>query len=156
MRIIDDQQDRPLVREVRDEPIEAVQDTERRRGAVRWCVEENRRGQRGSAGEGGFTVRAIGRPKGRLEALTHNSKWVVRLEFGTASSEHGHLPVPRQAAGRLHQRGLSNPGPTLDDDRRACACAGGIERRSDPYQLGLALKQRLSERAAGFPAMSPR
>ncbi len=88
--------------------------------------------------------------------MTHNSKWVVRLELGTASSEHGHLPVPRQAAGRLDQRGLSNPGPTLDHDRRAGACARGIERRSDPHQLGLALKQRLSERAAGFPAMSPR
>ena len=139
---------RPLRGEVRAQPVQPVQDGERR--------VERRTGSPSRIAPGSPSTRAAtpGRPLEQLgalggaafaqrglEELAHDAEGEVALELGPARAQDARRAVvgggPR---GGQHRR-LADPGGSLDDHRRAPALARARDRRLDARKLAIALEQ---------------
>lgn len=113
VRIVDDQRDRPGLGNVGDEPLQAVQQADGRRGGRGDVVDRRLRMLGGAAQQ-----RPIGADS-RLERLTDHPEREVALELGAASVEH-RAPVERGAPTHgAQQGGLADPGGTLHEQRKA-------------------------------------
>jgi hypothetical protein len=149
--IVDAEHDEPVGGEVRAQPVEAVQDRERRVG---------RRRRRLAVPQGaGQTEHASGQPRralqqivalgGRglmqhgLEELAHHAEGEVALELGPPGSQEPRRAVLCPQPGGGEHRRLADPRRALDDHAatrsRACRC----DRRVDALKLSLALEEEV-------------
>ena len=143
MRVVDDEKERSLGREVRAEPVEAVEDRERGiDGRRRRAVGVRRPGEPEEAGRhSGAAVQQVGAlelgclGQQGLEELAHHAEGEVALELRPARAEHAHAALCGGGTCRGEQRGLADPGRPFDHEERPVARAGLGERRLDPREL---------------------
>ena len=129
VRVVDGEAERPERREVGAEPVEPVQDRERRvdprRGGVRVRTGQPEHA-RGDARRAAEQLRALaGRRLGerRLEELPRDPERELTLELGPARAQHAHPLAGRERARGREERRLPDPRRALDDDQRAAAGA---------------------------------
>jgi hypothetical protein len=148
MGIVEEEQQRPLLGEVRDQPVEAVEGREARVAAGgATAVEAEGRGRVGSN-----AVEELRAPRGRqvtqamLEELARGAKRKLALELGGAGRERRH-PAPGEGPRGPRQRRLADPGRALDQHHRSLSVEGAPDRLLDSGELRLALEQLWVPRA---------
>ena len=117
VRVVDQQDQRSPGREVRGQPVEAVQHRGLRLGRR---GPEHRLSERRGAAEVEL---------GGLEQLTHDPEREVALELAGASAEH---ETRRERARVGEQRGLADPRRPVDQQARAGRRDGPLDRRQLP------------------------
>lgn len=137
MRIVHRQHNRLQRREVRRQPVQAVQ---HREGCIRWFGSRGRTQQcprrlrRARQEQLAFLRRYAGQPA--LEQLTDHPEPEPRLQLGPPRPQHRQAPLTGTRAGRIHQRGLADARAALDDQDPA-----GRQQRLHRRQLLIALEQ---------------
>jgi hypothetical protein len=150
VRVVDDETNRTRGGQVGAQPVQAVDDRERRidSGAVQLGA-SRRPGKRQQPGRDAGSVvqqfcalrlRRFG--QGRLEELTNDAKREVALQLGSARAKGTHAVRRRFGAHGIEQRRLSDPGRPFDDHEAPMPRARVGEGRSDPRELLAPLKQR--------------
>ena len=145
--VVDQHEQRRLVGEVDDQPVQAVERLEARICALLPVVarEQARRGT-GGAGE------RIGRSvEGRLEQLAHHAERERLLELRPRRLERRQTGVLGRRARRTRQLGLADPGRSLDQRERSRACARLREPVATGRKLALPLEQSCG-RSARHPS----
>ena len=137
MRIVDRDQQGSRRREIGRQPVQAVQHRERPVRRRRDTAEEERAHSGGGAGNEGLALRGLRIRKAPLEELPHDTEGELHLELGSACAQNAVAELLRAPACNLHQRRLSEPCPTLDQEDAGPA----LEQRLDLGQLGLTLEQ---------------
>ena len=149
MRVVDDEAEGALGREIGAQPVEPVQNRERGIDASRGLLHaltarevEQARGETRSALQPVGSLGGRGLGEHRLEQLPHDAEGEVALELGSARAQDAHL-LSRggSAGGRQHGR-LADARRPLDDQKAASAGARPREGRLDPGELLAPLEQR--------------
>ena len=151
MRVVDAEHHELVGGEVRAQPVEAVQDGERRVGRRRRRLALlQRAGQAEHAG--GQPRRALqqvvalgGRRlvEHRLEELAHDAEGEVALELGAAGAQDARRAVLRGAPGGGEHGRLADARRPLDDHAAARSRARRRDRRVDAAELSLALEEEV-------------
>ena len=136
--VVDEHEERRLVGEVDDQPVEAVQRLEARVAAVlpRRAREQSRRGT------GGARERIGRRVERRLEQLAHHAERERLLELGAGRVERRQARLLGRRARRARQHRLADPGRPLDQRQRSRARARLRESVATGRKLALPLEQR--------------
>ena len=160
VRVIDGDQQRSSGRKIGGEPVQAVQDGERRvvgRRVDRLAQEQ--RPHRGSgSGQERCTLSTVGACQAPLEELAHDAEREVPFELGPARSQDLVAEPLCLPARRVDQRRLADTRPPLDDERPAAAFQQRVHRR----ELAFALDQLVHgttldpPRRAGEPTVCER
>ena len=143
VHVVHGHEQRRLLREVRDEPVEAVQDGVGRPAAgVRRRGCEHRLGEPRRAIVQASALLGAGAGQHRLEELAHHAEAEVALELPAAGAQDEH-PVRRSLRARsLEQPRLADARRTLHE-RHAPAPGRAVLRQDlQRLQLALALEQR--------------
>ncbi len=145
VEVVDREHRRLLVRDVRREPVEAVQRRERRVDLVARPLDEarrleQRRRERRRAREELLAPRGRRGRDQRLEELPHDAEREVALELAAPRGEDAHPAGGRSADGGEEPR-LADPGGALDHHEVAVAAARGVRERVERGQLGVAFQQ---------------
>ena len=140
VRVVDRDQHRAGLGEVRQQPEEAVDDAV---GAVVGLVAEparraleQRPGERRRAGQQAVVGLVVGARQQRLEELQRDAEGEVALELRRARVHDGRPVRQRLRDGRVEQRRLADAGMSLDEQQLPVARARGIEQVVDGAQLG--------------------
>jgi hypothetical protein len=147
VRVIDDHAQRPPLREVGAEPVEAVEDGERGvlvgdggLGALRGARQAEQPG--GHAGRAPEELgRPLHRPERRLDELAHDAEGELALQLGTPGAEDAHPRRFGHRPGVGQQRGLAHARRALDHDEHAAAVTGPGEGAVHARQVALSLQQ---------------
>ena len=144
--VVDRQQDRPLLAQLRAEPVEAVQRREhpilRRLGRTRHGrlgAKEERLGQAGGAAKQPSALERLEAVRAVLEQLPHHAVRVVALELHAGRAEDVEAALLRQTLDLAQQAGLADSGMTLDHENpaRARRCGVQLGRRLSELLLTL-------------------
>ena len=149
MRVIDDHAQRPPLREVGAEPVEAVEDGERRvlvgdggLGALRGARQAEQPG-----GHAGRAPEELGRPlhppERRLDELAHHAEGELALQLGPPGAEDAHPRRFGPSPGVGQQRGLAHARRALDHDEHPAAVTGPGQGAVHARQVALSLQQPL-------------
>ena len=155
LHVVDGQQQRALQREVRGQPVQAVQHLggvalgEDRIGAQ---VAEDRLGRGGRASEQARALLGARADERGLEQLAYDGEGEVTLELAGVGDERGHPERRGDPPGLVEQRRLPHPGRSFDEHDPAFARTGGAHARRHALQLGCSLQQHQSERKSTDPA----
>ena len=134
LQIVDGEQDRRGLREVEGQPVEPVQDRERRvlaRDARRGSFEHLARAVRHRLAAADHV----------LEQLPHDPEGQLLLEFAAARGEHVHAGLGRLAPGLGDQPRLPDARGAFDHEQARAAGGGVFGQRAERRQLALALEQ---------------
>ena len=137
MRVVDDEQRRAVRRHPGEQPVEPVQERERRvavgeRAAVGAGQAEHARRELGGVGGDPDQPRALlggHRHHRRLHELAHDAEAELALELGAAPAQHAQPALGRRLAHGGQHGGLAHPGAALDHQQAAAARAGALQRR---------------------------
>ena len=149
VRVVDDQAERPGRGEIRAQPIEAVEDRERRidprregpvgGGRAREAEEAGRHAGRGLQQLGTLALRGLGQR--RLEELTDHPEGEPAFQLRPPRPQDAHSAFCRRRARCGDQRRLADPGRPFDHHERAAPGPSLGQRRFDAGQLPAALEQ---------------
>jgi hypothetical protein len=165
--VVHEERQRPLHRDVRGEPEEAVQAswggrTLERLGQVGRLPApepEHRPRERGGAGEQLLALGLVGEQHAPLEELADDPERVRGLQLAPAGGQAGDALLARAAARPLEQRGLADPGRSLEGQHTTLPVHERVEGRACEVELRLAvvqLLQRWSPRGEHMPGVEPR
>ena len=139
MGVVDQQRQRPGLGQIRDQPVQAVEDHRRAialGGSAGTAVEHGRR-EPGGALEHART----GGPQLRPQELADGGERGLHHELVAADEQRGHPALARRLGARVEQRGLSDPGRALDEHDRAASLAHPVEQLAQRIDLSAALEQ---------------
>ena len=146
MRVVHENAQRRPLGEVGADPVEAVEDRERRvlireRGATAVGGARQPEQARGHPGGAGQQPLGAPAPQDRIEELPDDAEGELALQLGAPGAEHPHargvggLPAGRQQGRLAHAR------RPLDDDQGAMPLARPGERPVDPREVVVALQE---------------
>jgi EmrB/QacA subfamily drug resistance transporter len=143
VQVVDGQEERPVRRDVRGQPVEAVQGRQRRVG-VRLLgqpggIEEGLRQAGGPAEKRRSLVRRQRGEEG-LEESPHDAEGERALELGAPRAEHLHPGLLAKGLGPPHEGGLADAGRPFDGPEPA-AVRCGADARLEAGQLAVALEK---------------
>jgi hypothetical protein len=144
VRVVGDQQQRPPLGEVGDEPVEGVRRGEpghRHRAGGTVEPERGGGGRRGTAEQAVALVERRRAQEG-LEELGREAVREVALEIGSARAQHVEPAVAGHLPGGAEQRGLPDPGRALQYEQRPGAVGRRVEGGGHLAELGLPLDDR--------------
>ena len=144
VHVIDGEQLRPLRRQPRDEPVQAVEGRERRPRPRRPPAPARAAPPARRAPPRRQRARACRRrqpAQPRLEQLPHDAERVRALELGPARVRHRQVALERRRARPLQQRALPDPRRSLDQHQAAAPGNRLVEPPADGGELMLALQQ---------------
>jgi len=143
--VVDRQQQRARLGQVRGQPEEGVERGERRIDrlltAHRLVAADHAAREARRPGEQARPLVSGGGRQRRLEELAHDGEREVALELGPARGQRPQAGRSRQRARRLQQAGLPHPGRSLDKHEPPATVGGGLDGRAQLGQLGVALQQ---------------
>jgi hypothetical protein len=134
-----------LARDVRGQPVQAVE--HRERGVLRARVQhrggvlEHRPRESRRPGQPRLPPLLVRLVEHRLEELAHDPEREAALELAPAAREHPHPRRPCPPPRARDEAGLADPGGRLEDEEPPGAAPRGLQGRRDPGLLGLALEQ---------------
>ena len=139
LQVVDEyQQAAGVVGRVRRQPVEAVDQPESRVVADLARRVEQRVRQPGRSAQKALAIAA---GEQRLEELECAAEGELALDLGAAGHGDRDPGVGGHGTGGGEQRGLPDPGRSLDDDQAAGAGARGLDRAVQDGQLDLPLEQ---------------
>jgi hypothetical protein len=144
LQVVDGEHERPAVRQVRQQPVEAVQRRERDvalRRAVGAHGPERLARQGGGAGEQPLAIGLRCGLEDRLEQLAHDPERELALELRRAPEEGPHPGLAGGAQRRPHELRLADPGRPREDEHAPVAIAQPGHRGRERPHLVVALKQ---------------
>ncbi len=143
----------PYRREICGQPVETVQDRERRIDARGRNVAVRHRRARETEQSGGDSGRRVQQVVAHrlgclgergLEELPHHSEGKVALQLRSPRAKDAHPVGRRGGPGGGEQRRLPDPRRPFDHQERAAPGARLGEYRIDPRQLSISLEERFS------------
>jgi hypothetical protein len=140
LEIVDGEEQRTVLGEVRRQPVEAMEDGEAILRPDRWDggrIDEVT-GEPGRAREDGLGILEPGQR--RLEQLPHDPERVVDLELGGPRPQTQHAGGERSLTHDIEQSALANPGGTLDDSHAAAPPARLTEQHVELIELRFSLE----------------
>jgi hypothetical protein len=142
--VVDAQHERPLLGEVRAQPVEAVQ---RRRQAHRdrGALEHERGREPGRAREVALPLGVVEAADRLLEELQGHPEGKVALQIPAAGAEHARPPARRERGRLSEQARLAEPAGGLHEDNAALARLGIAQRDVKSTELRFPLQQRARE-----------
>ncbi len=163
VQVIDREQKRRALREVRRQPVQPVMDrgsrVAKRQGRLWGPLRDGlgakrRGGQRSGTAEELATFRSGRGRQPCLEELANDSEPQAPFELAAPSREHLHARGHRSLPGGVHERRLADPRRALDQEQRPSR----LDRGADPilYQRQLRLALEQSRAAACHLRMHPR
>jgi hypothetical protein len=142
VEVVDGEQQRALVGEVGEGPVEAVEEREAGRLLARRRLRQEHRGrQRRRPGEEAGAALGVSATDGALEQLADDAEGEAGLELAAARLEHPAVVRARRLGGAGEEARLADPGGAFDRQRAARAAVGVGQSRTDPAQLFVALQQ---------------
>ena len=157
VRVVDDEAERALGREVGTQPVEAVEDRERRVDtrphAARALAPRQVQQAGGNSGGALEPVGSLGGGRLRehgLDELPHDAEREVPLELGAARAQDAHVLADGEGARGRQDGRLADARRPLDDQEAATARARPRERGLDPGEFLAPLEQRDSRHRGGL------
>ena len=149
MQVVDNDENRTLCREACQQPVEPMQDHERRVASLvglgvrrrRARMAEQRGGERRISMQQVVELVLCLGEQDRLEQLTYDSPGEAALQLSRTGSRDAHPVRVGYFAGSVQKRRFANSRSAFDDDELAASVGGLSQRALDLRQLVVALEQ---------------
>ena len=142
VQVVRDEQDRLLLGDRGEQPVQPVGDGCGIRGALPLLAEHGRGGARG-AREPACPIRRGGAPQQRLEQLADEAEAQLALDLSAVGAQHRDIGRGRQDGARVEERGLADAGRPLEEQRSSVTVPGPLDERRGLGELPIAVNQAL-------------